>query len=114
MLDTPGIIPLKLDNQEVAKRLAFVNSVSENAYENEEVANELITLLAQKYPKEFFEYYKLDVGSEVTLENIALARNWLCSNSTPDIVRTSAVVLKDFRDGKIGKFILDDLDECID
>ena len=41
LLDTPGIIPMKQEDQERAKKLAFVNSVSENAYSNEIVAQEL-------------------------------------------------------------------------
>ncbi|MBQ2870674.1 ribosome biogenesis GTPase YlqF [bacterium] len=111
LLDTPGIIPLKLDNQLIAQKLAFVNSVSENAYQNEEVANELIQILCQKYKEKFYEYYNLEADKEATLENIALARNWLVSGSAPDITRTAAYILKDFRDGKAGKFTLDDIDE---
>ena len=111
LLDTPGIIPLKLDNQEVAQKLAFVNSVSENAYQNEEVANELLQILAKKYKDTLYSYYKLQNEQEPTLENIALARNWLVSGNAPDITRTAAYVLKDFRDGKSGKFTLDDINE---
>ena len=111
LLDTPGIIPLKLDNQEVAQKLAFVNSVSENAYQNEEVANELLQILARKYKDVLYSYYKLQDEQEATLENIALARNWLVAGNAPDITRTASYVLKDFRDGKSGKFTLDDIDE---
>ena len=52
LLDTPGIIPLKQEDQIKAGKLAMVNSVSENAYENEEVAQELLDILKIKYPKE--------------------------------------------------------------
>ena len=109
LLDTPGIIPLKLDNQQIAQKLAFVNSVSENAYQNEEIANELLQTLNKKYKKELYEYYKLDETKDATLENIALARNWIVSGGEADITRTAAYVLKDFRDGKSGKFTLDDI-----
>jgi len=111
LLDTPGIIPLKLDDQKAAQKLAFVNSVSENAYQNEEVANELIEILCAKYKEKFYEYYRLNPEQEATLENIAISRNWLVSGSEPDITRTAAFVLKDFRDGKTGCFTLDDIDE---
>lgn len=111
LLDTPGIIPLKLEDQKTAQKLAFVNSVSENAYQNEEVANELIEILCSKYKDRFYEYYKLSSEQDATLENIALSRNWLVSGSEPDITRTAAFVLKDFRDGKTGKFTLDDINE---
>ncbi len=105
LLDTPGIIPMRQDNQEAAHKLAFVNSVSENAYSNELVAKELLVLLDEKYPDKLREYYKLE--GDISLEGIAISRNWLVSGGEPDIERTAAYLLRDFREGKIGKFILD-------
>lgn len=110
LLDTPGIIPMRQDNQEVAAKLAFVNSISENAYSNEPVAQELLEVLDERYPVQVREYYKIQ-DEPLTLENIALKRNWLISGGEADITRTSAYVLRDFREGKIGKFILDDMEE---
>ena len=104
LLDTPGIIPMRQDDQGVAMKLAFVNSVSENAYSNELVARSLLELLEKKYPEHLHEYYKVDCP---TLEGIAQSRNWITSGGNPDVERTAAYVLRDFRDGKIGKFILD-------
>lgn len=111
LLDTPGIIPMKQDNQEVAKKLAFVNSISENAYSNELVAVELLELLKIKYPEKVKEYYNVE---NISLDNIATSRNWIITGGKPDIERTSVYVLKDFREGKIGKFILDELDEQLE
>jgi len=105
LLDTPGIIPMKQENQDVAKKLAFVNSVSENAYSNELIAGELLELLSKKYPNLVKEYYKTE---KLTLEDIAVSRNWIASGGKPDIERTAVYILRDFREGKIGKFILDD------
>ena len=108
LLDTPGIIPMKQEDQNRAVKLAFVNSVGDNAYSNDFVAKELLNVLNDKQVKVFKEYYALgDV--ELTLENIALNRKWLIRNQEPDIERTAGYVLKDFREGKIGKFILDNL-----
>jgi len=106
LLDTPGIIPMRQDNQEAATKLAFVNSVSENAYDNETVAQKLLDILARKYNEQLKEYYKVD---ELTLEKIAVSRNWITSGSEADIERTAVSVLKYFRDGKLGQFILDEL-----
>ncbi len=106
LLDTPGIIPLKQEDQIKAGKLAMVNSVSENAYENEEVARELLEILAARYPEKVKEYYNLD--KEITLEAVAKSRNWIVKNSQPDITRTAVMVLTDFRAGRIGRFILDD------
>ena len=108
LLDTPGIIPMKQDNQEVARKLAFVNSISENAYSSELVANELLSFLEEKYPNEVKEYYKIE---NITLEDIATSRNWIISGGKPDIDRTSVYVLRDFREGRIGKFVLDEIGE---
>ena len=110
LLDTPGIIPMKQENQECARKLAFVNSIGENAYSDELVANDLLNLLENKYNQELRDYYKLS-DSEISLENVALARNWIIKDGKPDIQRTSAYILRDFREGKIGKFILDDFEE---
>ncbi len=107
LLDTPGIIPMKQEDQVRAHKLAFVNSVSENAYSNETVAIELLGLLSEKYPQVIRDYYNLD--SEISVENIALSRNWIISGGQADIERTSVYILRDFREGKIGKFMLDDL-----
>ena len=105
LLDTPGIIPMKQENQEAAMKLAFVNSVSENAYSNEIVARELVAILNEKYPVQLKEYYNLE--DEVSVEAIAVKRNWIKAGGVPDIERTSVYILRDFREGKIGKFILD-------
>ena len=108
LLDTPGIIPMKQEDQERAIKLAFVNSVGDNAYSNDFVAKELLNVLNDKQAEVFKEYYGLG-EEELTLENIALNRKWLIKNQEPDIERTAGYVLKDFREGKIGKFILDNL-----
>ncbi len=110
LLDTPGIIPMKQEDQERAKKLAFVNSVSENAYSNEIVAEELLSMLDENQEKAFREYYKLPEDKELNVDNISLERNWLLTGGSTDRERTSAYILRDFREGKIGKFILDKLD----
>lgn len=110
LLDTPGIIPMKQENQEAAIKLAFVNSISENAYSNEPVAQDLLDLLDEKYSDIVRKYYNVETN-ELTLENIAISRNWIISGGSPDITRAAAYVLRDFREGKIGKFILDDMEE---
>lgn len=108
LLDTPGIIPMKQDDQSRAQKLAFVNSVSENAYSNEIVAEELLKLLAEKYPQIVKDYYKLE--NEIKLENIAASRNWIKTGGEADLERTAIYILRDFREGKIGKFVLDDIE----
>ena len=108
LLDTPGIIPMKQEDQQRAIKLAFVNSVGDNAYSNEPVARELLNILNEPQKKLFREYY--NIQEELSLESIALSRKWLRQNSETDNERTAGYILKDFREGKIGKFILDTLE----
>jgi len=108
LLDTPGIIPMKQEDQVRAQKLALVNSVSENAYSPELIAKELLNIISQNpdYFETFKNYYNVE---DLSVESIALSRNWLLNGAEPDNLRCSQYILKDFRDGKIGKFILDTL-----
>lgn len=111
LLDTPGIIPMKQEDQKRAQKLAFVNSVSENAYETEAVARELLVILAKKYESKLRAYYNLQDDTEISIENIATNRNWIVRGAQPDVERTSTFILRTFRDGKMGKFILDEIEQ---
>ena len=107
LLDTPGIIPTKQDDQLQAVKLAFVSSVSENAYSPEPVAQSLLDLLSKcKYKHIVTDFYKVD---ELTLYSIAKSRNWILKGDSLDTERTAKYILKDFRDGRLGKFILDEI-----
>lgn len=107
LLDTPGIIPTRQDDQLQAAKLAFVSSVSENAYSPEPVAKYLLELLSEsKFFDSIKEHYKTQT---LTLEDIAANRNWIIKGECPDTERTAIYVLKDFREGRLGKIILDEL-----
>ncbi|MDD3150820.1 MAG: ribosome biogenesis GTPase YlqF [Candidatus Gastranaerophilales bacterium] len=108
LLDTPGIIPLKLENQESAVKLAVVDAVSDKAYDNIEVAKQLINILFENYKKNLQNYYNLEnLEKSPTLEDIANSRRWLILGDNPDIKRTAAMILSDFRHGRIGRINLD-------
>ncbi|MDD3436368.1 MAG: ribosome biogenesis GTPase YlqF [Candidatus Gastranaerophilales bacterium] len=110
LLDTPGIIPMKQEDQKRAQKLAFVNSVSENAYDSEAIAKELLKILGGKYKEKVQAYYNLSADDDLTVENIAESRNWIIKGAQPDIRRASTFILCDFREGKTGKFILDEIE----
>lgn len=107
LLDTPGIIPTRQDDQEQAVKLAFVSSVSENAYSPEPIAAALLEMFNDN--QQVKDYYKVD---ELSLENIALSRRWVIKGDSPDTERTAIYVLKDFREGRLGLFILDEMPEA--
>ncbi len=107
LLDTPGIIPLKQEDQDKAYKLAFVDSIGENAYDVEAVAQIFIRDVEKVYPNLIKEYYKLDENEEVTIDSVALKRNWLVSGGKPDSKRAAQNILNDFRAGRLGKLTLD-------
>ena len=111
LLDTPGIIPTIQDDQFQALKLACVNSIGENAYDSEFVANELINILIRLYDDEFRKYFNFAANEEISLNSIALKKNWILKNSIPDAKRASLILLSNFRDGKIGKFTLERIEE---
>lgn len=108
LLDTPGIIPSIQDDQLKALKLAMVNSISENAYDNEYTAEHLLKILDKYYGIQTRSYYNLEKDEPLTIENIAYKRNWIIKGQKPDIVRCSQFILTNFRDGKIGKITLDE------
>ncbi len=104
LLDTPGIIPMRLENQDRAMKLAMVNSVGEAAYDRTEVAKELVRLLFERYKGPFCAYYNI---IEPTIEAVARSRKFILKGDAPDIDRTAQLVLSDFRKGKTGRFTLE-------
>lgn len=106
LLDTPGIIPLKQEDQKKAYKLAFVDSIGENAYDVEAVAEIFIQNMNEVYPDLIKNYYKLE-DEEINIDNIALKRNWVVSGGRPDSKRAAQNLLNDFRVGRLGKLTLD-------
>ncbi len=108
LLDTPGIIPPIQSDAEINLKLATIGSIGENSYDDEFVASELLKILAKIDEKKLREYYNLQ-EDEISLETVAYARNWIKKGAEADIERTAKFVLVNFRQCKIGKFILDEL-----
>lgn len=108
LLDTPGIIPVKQVEQEKALRLAFVDSIGENAYELESIAEEFLKIMEKMYPDVIKSRYGFDEGEEFLLEKIAIKRNLIGQNSKPDILRAASMLMMDFRDGRLGRLTLDE------
>lgn len=107
LLDTPGIIPVKQVEQEKALKLAFVDSIGENAYELESIAAEFLKQMLEKYPDVVMSRYNLS-GEDITLESIAKNRNLVGQNSMPDTLRAASMLMNDFRDGRLGRLTLDE------
>ena len=107
LLDTPGIIPLKQEDQDKAYKLAFVDSIGEHAYDVEAVATIFIRDIEKVYPNLIKNYYKLEENEETTIENVSFKRNWIIQGGRADTKRCAQNILNDFRVGRLGKLTLD-------
>ena len=111
LLDTPGILWPKFEDQEVGKRLAFTGAIKDDVMDIETLACELMETLAQRYPGALEERYKISLAREEPgwqlLEAAGRKRGFLISGGEVDTERMSKILLDEFRSGKLGRFTLD-------
>ena len=107
LLDTPGIIPPILTNNETGALLACVSSVGEAAYEDEAVAGFLLACIEDLYPGLVAKYFNMSPDTELSLAGIAEARQYKVSGGEPDARRAGQALLSEFRQGKLGRITLE-------
>lgn len=110
LLDTPGVLWPKFEDQKVGLNLAFCGSIRDDILDLQDLGFELIKVLGIMYPDLLQERYKLDYISENPLDNmdnIAINRGFILSGKRIDYERTARTVLDEFRDGKIGRITLE-------
>ncbi len=110
LLDTPGLLWPKLEDQTYAKHLAYLGSINDDILEIEELAWELIRDLLRICPEAVFERYRkvtTDTPEEELLEAAAFSRGFLLKGGVPDTERTARVLLDEFRAGKIARVTLE-------
>lgn len=112
MLDTPGILPPKFEDQECAKKLAFTGAIKDEIADTELLCCELLEILKDAYKNELCQRYKINEdiadkkGYEI-LEMIAKRRGFVISGGEFDTERAANVVLDEFRAAKIGRITLE-------
>lgn len=112
MLDTPGILPPKFDNQEIAKKLAYTGAIRDEIIDCELLCCELLEFLRDNYPQKLIERYKIDPnisdkqGYDLLLL-IGKRRGCVISGGEIDTQRASAIILDEFRSAKIGRITLE-------
>ena len=112
MLDTPGVLWPKFQNEEIALNLAFTGTIKDDIIEKTEIAYQLIKYLVKNYRTNLAERYKLESIEENVdivelMETIGKKRGALVSGGRVDLEKVSAIVIDDFRTGKIGKISLE-------
>lgn len=99
LLDTPGLIPPKLDDQAAATLLSAVYSIGEKAFDPIAIAESVLLTIDPLYGQTLRTYYHLDADAELTLETIAASRGMLKNATEMDTPRAAHAVLKDIRHG---------------
>ena len=110
LLDTPGVLWPKFEDEEVALNLAFTGAIKDEVMDIEELAYKLVQRLQKYYPENLKERYKIEEIFEDPLETlnaIARKRGCLVRGGEIDYNRISVILLDEFRGGKIGKITLE-------
>ena len=109
LLDTPGILPMNYDNQQKAANLALIGSIREDILPNTDLVNILLGFLKEHYPNALKERFGIEaIGSHKEVcDTIANKRGLLKANSELDIVKAESLLLKEFKDGLLGRITLE-------
>ncbi len=111
LLDTPGILWPKFDDPAVGDALAFTGAVKDEILDSEDVAARLLVKLRALYPAALAERYKIDPAPEMQgwelLEACARKRGFLMAGGNVNTERMAAVLLDEFRGGKLGRISLE-------
>ena len=109
LLDTPGILWPKFEDQEVGKRLAFIGSIKDEILNLEELSLELLDYIRTNYPGLLNARYGIEEeGTPVSLlEAVADKRKCLIRGQEIDYAKAAGIVMEEFRNGKIGRITLE-------
>ena len=107
LLDMPGILWPKFEDQEVAKKLAYLGSIKDEILDTRELAMSFLELGAKRFKNKLEERYKLEITDEMTPYDMLLAignkRGFITPGGGVDENRTALVILDEYRSGKIGR-----------
>lgn len=109
LLDTPGILWPKFEDQMVGLRLALIGAIKDEILNIDELSIELIKILTQYYPGVLAERYSVDETAEPVkiLEGIAENRKCISKGNELDYSKAATLLIDEFRSGKLGKITLE-------
>ena len=111
LLDTPGILWPKFEDQQSGLHLAFTGAIKDELYNIYELSILLIDFLDKNYPDAISSYYNTGTGSTSsgaeTLNLIAKCRGCIKSGAEPDLDKAGKLLIDDFRAGKLGAITLE-------
>lgn len=113
LLDSPGILWPKLENQYQASILASLSSIKEEILDQQEIALFILKIMNELYPERLKERYSLEEidwsNIDDTLEKIAKKRGALMKGGIVDYDKVYSIIIRDLKDGNFGNITLDRL-----
>ena len=111
LLDTPGILWPKFEDENIGIRLALIGSVNDDILDITELSYKLIDILKNKYPGVLNSKYDIneDANTIDILNEYTVKRNLLKKGGESDIDRGAALIIDDFRSLRIGRLSIDDI-----
>jgi ribosome biogenesis GTPase A len=113
MLDTPGVLWPKFDDQTVGEHLAFTGAIKDNILDTELLAVDLLEMFKTDTSSEFLTRFKLTTedlennsGYDL-LQLIGRKRGFLISGGEINTERTANMILDEYRNGKLGNITLE-------
>ncbi|MBS5958162.1 MULTISPECIES: ribosome biogenesis GTPase YlqF [Clostridia] len=108
LLDTPGILWPRFEDQQVGIRLALIGSINDQILNKDELAIELIRFLKRDYPNVLKERFGIETEDEYQiLKEVAKARACLQKGGEYDLIKASNILIDDYRNGKLGRMTLE-------
>ncbi len=109
LLDTPGILPMSYENQKKAANLALIGAIREDILPNEQLGEMLLAYLRNQYPSALFARFGIETIEDriKVLNQIAEKRKLVDSVGQNDLIRAEALLLKEFKDGLLGRITLE-------
>lgn len=111
LLDMPGVLWPKFEDQSTAIKLAFTGAISDDILDIETLAMKLLSFLAENYPQSLIERYKIEYDESdsgyVLLEKVGKKRGMVISGGEINTERAAVTVLDEFRSGKLGSITLE-------
>jgi ribosome biogenesis GTPase A len=110
LLDTPGVLWPKLENEHSAYRLAITGAIKETAISNDDIALYAVSYLREVYPEQLSDRYQLSELADddiELLEAIGSKRGCLRSGGVVDLERAAKILLTDLRSGNLGQITLE-------
>ena len=112
LLDTPGILWPKFEDQQVGLKLALIGSINDEILNRDELALELVNVLNRRYPGVLAERYQLENAGDCdtiqVLEQVARQRSCLAKGGELDLPKAARLLLDDFRSGRLGRITLEE------